>query len=161
MWEKMAFWILQAPYYRMDAVVTVEETWRVWFAQGHTTEKAGPALEPLSLSDSVTEMRRLAHSPESESSSTTTVNCAGNHHCLLAGLQRKGREKVGLFIRFSPLLSTKNVRAMPGNQSNLTFIGEYTYSTQVRTLAVGIYNRLHSLVSDLWFLLGIPVSGMC
>lgn len=50
---------------------------------------------------------------------------------------------------------------MPGNQSNLTFIGEYMYSTQVRTLAVGIYDRLHSLVSDLWFLLGIPVSGMC
>lgn len=95
MWEKMAFWILQAPYYRMDAVVTVEETWRVWFAQGHTTEKAGPALEPLPLSDPyVTEMRRSAHSPESESSSTTTMNCAGNHHCLLAGLQRKGREKV-------------------------------------------------------------------
>lgn len=43
MWEKMAFWILQAPYYWMDAVVTVVETGTlgVWFAQGHTAEKAG------------------------------------------------------------------------------------------------------------------------
>lgn len=63
------------------------------------------------------------------------------------------REKVEkrsiLFIGLSPLLSTENVRAISGNQSNLTFIGEYMYSTQVRTLAVGIYDRLRSLVSDL------------
>lgn len=92
MWKKTTFWILQAPYYRMDAVVTVEETETlgVWFAQGHTG-RLEPALEPLSLSDSyVTEMRTLPHSPESESSSTTTTNCVGHHHCFLASLQRKG-----------------------------------------------------------------------
>lgn len=146
--------------------------WTLWlqsWKQGHwefgllgatQPRRLEPALEPLSLSDSyVTEMRRLAHSLD-------RVRKQLHNHNELCGpwsllLSRSAEKRSILIIRFSPLLSTKNVRAMSGNESSLTFRGEYMYSTQARNLAAGIYDRLHSLAADLWCLSGVPVPGMC